>query len=328
MAMPTKDIANVMAYETPPKISGSQLDKIGAQLAVTSLDHMPPGALDTLLAWRVGHRYQLDAMHRSLRRRALRFDPKAITAQRLKRLESIVRKRGRQATMGLSQMQDIGGCRAIIGGMPRLNDLVAYFEGRPLRAAELKVHDYIGDPKPDGYRSLHLRYRFKGKGASLPWDRLRIEIQIRTIVQHAWATVVETVDTFTGQDLKFGGGSQEWRRFFSLMGSVGAMLEKSALVPGTPFPPDELREEIADLEAQLHVKDLLTSFARLNAHDSSGKLGEWYLLKIKPSEPKLTAQNFSADKFSDAKNLLLEAKQCWSRPLRWKNCERPTQITS
>jgi hypothetical protein len=40
------------------------------------------------------------------------------------------------------------------------------------------------------------------------------EIQLRSRLQHAWATTVETVDTFTRQAIKTGGGKAEWRRFF------------------------------------------------------------------------------------------------------------------
>ena len=44
---------------------------------------------------------------------------------------------------------------------------------------------------------------------------LWIEIQLRTSLQHAWATVVETVDAFTNENLKFGAGSDDWKRFFN-----------------------------------------------------------------------------------------------------------------
>src|SRR5439155_10331481 len=44
--------------------------------------------------------------------RAKRLDVNADTAQRLKRLESIIRKLSLRPTMQLSQMQDIGGYRA------------------------------------------------------------------------------------------------------------------------------------------------------------------------------------------------------------------------
>jgi ppGpp synthetase/RelA/SpoT-type nucleotidyltranferase len=47
------------------------------------------------------------------------------------------------------------------------------------------------------------------RSASSPWNRLWIEIQLRTSLQHAWATAVETVDAFTNENLKFGAGSDD-----------------------------------------------------------------------------------------------------------------------
>src|SRR4051812_44144651 len=72
-------------------------------------------ALDIVNNWRSSHNFPLNTFHIGLRRRAKIIDPKAITAQRIKRMASIEAKLTRFPTMTLSQMQDIGGCRAIVG---------------------------------------------------------------------------------------------------------------------------------------------------------------------------------------------------------------------
>jgi len=40
-----------------------------------------------------------------------------------------------------------------------------------------------------------------------------IEIQIRSKLQHIWATAVETVGFFTGQAIKSNEGEKEWNDF-------------------------------------------------------------------------------------------------------------------
>jgi ppGpp synthetase/RelA/SpoT-type nucleotidyltranferase len=71
-------------------------------------------ALDVVNNWRSAHNFPLNTFHVGLRRRGRLIDSGIITAQRIKRLTSIESKLSRFPTMTLSQMQDIGGCRAIM----------------------------------------------------------------------------------------------------------------------------------------------------------------------------------------------------------------------
>src|SRR5207249_1633670 len=135
----------------------------------------------------------------------------------------------------LTQMQDIGGCRAVVNSVDEVTKLVASY-GRSRFAHEFRSEkDYIETPKEDGYRSHHLIYQYKAKlGQNNSYDKLRIEIQLRTVLQHAWATAVEAVGIFTKQALKANVGNKDWLRLFALMGSEIAALEHTSLVPGTP----------------------------------------------------------------------------------------------
>jgi ppGpp synthetase/RelA/SpoT-type nucleotidyltranferase len=73
--------------------------------------------------------------------------------------------------------------------------------------------DYIQSSRDaDGYRSLHLIYKYRNiKNPS--YDGLRIELQIRTKLQHIWATAVETMGTLLGQALKYRQGEEAWQDF-------------------------------------------------------------------------------------------------------------------
>ncbi len=44
-----------------------------------------------------------------------------------------------------------------------------------------------------------------------------IEVQLRTRLQHNWATAVETVGIFTGEALKSSQGNEDWQDFFRLV---------------------------------------------------------------------------------------------------------------
>jgi hypothetical protein len=207
--------------------------------------------------------------------------------------------------MQLSQMQDIGGCRAIVTTVKQLDELVDIYRLKPLTHTNQGTKNYIKEPKEDGYRSVHLMYRFVGSATSRYWDKLRIEIQLRTKLQHAWSTAVETVDTFIGEEgeLKFGLGSHDWRRFFQLMGSAHASIEKSEFVSNTPDQLTNLKTEIKYLEEKLDIINLLRSWSQITQHIIGVKGGKdyWYLIEIKPDERKIEVESFS-DKAREAAN--------------------------
>jgi len=225
-------------------------------------------SIDVVQNWRTSHAFPLNTFQVNLRNRARRVESDALVAQRLKRFSSMMNKLAREPQMKLSQMQDLGGCRAIMSGIEAVDRLFALYRGHSAETlfeseGFLKCYDYIREPKRDGYRGVHVvgRY-FARREVSQPWDGYRIEVQLRSRLQHAFATTVETVTTFTREPLKFGGGPDEWKRFFSLMGSALAIREGTAIVPGTPKDQGELTRELREITKQLKVRPRLAGWAR------------------------------------------------------------------
>ena len=99
-----------------PKYSRGSVNKAGNLLAANhwdDKDFINIGQMfDVINNWRSSHSYPLLASRMTLTGRARGIDHRAIIAQRLKRLESINTKLRNNENMALSQMQDIGGCRA------------------------------------------------------------------------------------------------------------------------------------------------------------------------------------------------------------------------
>ena len=251
-----------------------QIDRAGQLLANWwvnlggSLQDEPlASAFGTVESWRTSHSFPLSVFHRVLRRHAKEIDSTSITAKRLKRLSSVMNKLAREPNMKFSQMQDLGGCRAIVANVPAVYKLCERYlkpeadNSPPPWTA--KCYDYIKTPKVDGYRGIHVVGRYTARsGKSIPWNGYRIEIQIRSRMQHVFATTVETVTTFTRYPLKFGAGPQHWRRFFSLMGSVMATHEGTPLVAGTPTDLEELIEELWQIVRTLNVRHRLARWTK------------------------------------------------------------------
>lgn len=252
-----------------------RIDRAGRELiTLQRYDPAMDEALEVINNWRSCHSYPLHIIKMTLLKRAKRVSSRALIAQRLKRLHSISVKLKDNPNMKLSQMQDIGGCRAVLSNMAQVTRLVNIYDkskatnpkGRPEWANKT---DYIANPKEDGYRGIHLIYKYR---SLVPEKRVyngqRIEIQIRTALQHAWATAVEIAQTFTGQAMKskIKSANATWLRFFALMGSAIAMGEKRPLVPNTPTNRSELIEEMRGAIADQNILECLTGWGNTIKH--------------------------------------------------------------
>lgn len=82
----------------------------------------------------------------------------------------------------------------------------------------------------------------------------RIEIQVRSQLQHKWATALETIDLFTEQTLKAGGGAHFWKRFFVLTSSLFALKENCPIVPDSMTTYDQLVQETRGLWNGLRIR--------------------------------------------------------------------------
>lgn len=114
----------------------------------------------------------------------------ALVSQRLKRLPTIISKLRHYPTMKLSTMQDIAGIRVMF----RDSVTLSRFLGRIQKEdSGFKVaRDYIKTPAESGYRGIHLVKTMNSK--------VKVELQIRTEIQHAWATTVEISDVLYTQE--------------------------------------------------------------------------------------------------------------------------------
>ena len=239
--------------------------------------------------WRAAHGFMLNTFQTNLRKKAATVDEDAFVVQRLKRRSSIEAKLQRYPWMKLSKMQDIGGCRVVLSSIADVNEMAKQIKGSRIKHRLSDEDNYMDAPKESGYRSLHLVYRYYSDKKPT-YNNMRVEIQFRSRLQHAWATAVETVDTFSHQVLKSSRGDQDWIRFFALMGSEIAITEDSPIVPMTPEDRGELRREIANFEKKTDALNLLQGYSlalrALEDRVNEGGKG-YYILTLIHEEEKI-----------------------------------------
>ena len=252
-------------------------------------------ALAVINNWREAHGLPLQRFRSILYRysKKVQNSPKPLIAHRIKRIVSIKRKLELNDHMRLSQMQDIGGCRVVLKDVYKVLELRQEFKNSRIKHVALPIKDYINNPKETGYRAIHLIYKYKSNENN-DYDDLRIEIQIRTQLQHIWATAVETVDNLTKNALKSNIGPQEWKRFFVLMSSVIAKEEGTPLVPNTPEKEDDLLKELASLSKKLKVEKTLEAFTYVLTETSHNDLknATYFLIELDRNRKSITITGF------------------------------------
>lgn len=277
------------------KFSRASFDRAGrVLLEKETTQDATESALDVLANWRSSHAFPLNTITMDLRQRVNRVLPTALVVQRLKRTRSILAKLAKEASMRLTQMQDIGGCRAVVETLDEVYKLRdAYRRSKSLHEF-VAEDDYIRYPKVSGYRSVHFVYRFKSRSHP-EYDKLLFEIQLRTKLQHAWATAVETVGAVIGQALKSSEGEKNWLSYFQNAALALEFSEHPSATAHAAISRGTVARSLAALSKTLQVATKLTAYR--NALKATEKLNAksagYFLLVLLPDEPALQIFAFS-----------------------------------
>ena len=126
------------------------------------------------------------------------------TERAAKSIQSIIYKLQRLSTTQLDRMQDIAGCRLVVGN-PLAQDhcveqLVALFPDSRVDDLREKPHS--------GYRAVHVVVKALGR---------RVEVQIRTELQDSWAQCSEYWAFKVDREIKYGGGPKKAGEMLALL---------------------------------------------------------------------------------------------------------------
>jgi putative GTP pyrophosphokinase len=259
-------------------------------------------AQNILTYWRTIHAYPINTFQATLRDKIKRLGfQDTLVAQRLKRSVSIVSKLERFSNMKLSTMQDISGLRAILNDISEVRLMEESYRKSKFKHKLKDYKDYIDEPAPTGYRGIHLIYQYVNEQA-LESNGLRVEIQIRTKLQHAWATAVETMGTFLNQSLKSSQGSDSWLEYFSLVSSGFSFLEESAVhEKHQHLSKKEVFEKIIAESDRLNVSERLSAFTVAANHiiqkDSNSK---YNLITLNLEKKVVNVKSYPARKLEQA----------------------------
>lgn len=198
------------------RYSNSYIKKMGKILIESKIQEEVSLAESVVEAWRGQHDIVLDEfesrLYPILKENKIVFVDKG---RRLKRLLAIKNKMDRHDVWNLSTMQDVGGVRIIFSSLDDLYDAKNLLTTNCISEFVIDdVVDYIEKPRNTGYRAIHFVFRYLPNDKTHDCYGQKIELQLRTKIQHAWAMGVETAELITGSALKDGVEDSEWQVFF------------------------------------------------------------------------------------------------------------------
>lgn len=189
------------------KLSNTQIDRLGDRLKQGPISDDDLILLD---AYRksCGEAYEIVLQNI---REQLKLEP----AGRPAKSTGAIMGKLRRGKIQLSQIQDIAGCRIVVSNVVEQERVVA-----SLRSLfpEAQVVDRRVKPSY-GYRAVHVIPKISGK---------RIEIQVRSQLQHIWALRSEKLSEID-PTIKYGGGIDEAREFLVTLSAYFEMLEKKVV---------------------------------------------------------------------------------------------------
>lgn len=209
-------------------VSKSQIDRLGERLKAGQFSEEDLRELD---AYRLAFAESYEAVMAAIRQE-LELTP---TGRSAKSTTAIVDKLRRES-IRLSQMQDIAGCRIVVGTIRDQQNVVSRLSWL------FPQHELIDRRRTPshGYRAVHL----------VVWIADRpVEVQIHTTLQNLWAGLSERLSDRLGIELKYGGGDPNFR---STLDGLSETIREFEALDSKIIDHEHLRE-VADLQGDLTV---------------------------------------------------------------------------
>ncbi|MGV1803921.1 RelA/SpoT domain-containing protein [Agrobacterium vitis] len=264
-------------------LSNSKIDKAGRTLSDLNreYDEMSLEMEYIFENYRKNHLEPLTKVTLEIQAWLQSFDKKYYIAQRLKRRPQILRKL-RRLSVRLTQLQDIGGCRIIVEKNIDVDSLIIFVKTKIKESNFAKIvreADYRELGRDDtGYRAYHIILEMSG---------YRIELQLRSRIQHYWSESIERTSVLYGYRLKEKEGDQVIIDYFKSFSNALHLIENNKAIESA----DEIELQQKRQIAEQHISSV-TNNKNLGGHvnsdivrtmaeregQNSGALNNWILI--------------------------------------------------
>ncbi|RTI70872.1 hypothetical protein C3H94_05375 [Campylobacter jejuni] len=278
-------------------ISSNKLKNIGKKIKKN--EELTNEEQDLFSYWLNLHFDIMKKMHRHVVDKLKKLGIKNyIIAKRTKRLESISFKLKRYPNFALDRIQDIAGMRIICDNLKDVNsikdELKKHYQKNISVFKYSNMDDYINEPKNDGYRSYHLIFiDIKTK--------CKVEIQIRTKLQHSWATAVEIIDMDPYCKIKQGTGKSVYKDFFKLSSALFSRIEGTKIVePYQNYNIEKIYYFLKILDMRSNILEKLKN-SNINENITQDHKDKFYFVVYLDRNKRTNVASYSKDDLNKAR---------------------------
>jgi hypothetical protein len=178
---------------------------------------------------------------------------------------------------------------------------------------EIDKYDYIKKPKITGYRGIHDVYEYNVRseqGKNL--KGLKVEIQYRTLIQHAWATTVELIGFLTESQPKFQQGDKRYEDVMILTSEIIARAHEGRTGPLPDITNSELVNQFYRADTEIGLMKMLNSLNISKISQSKNKNailiydeGGGLVIKTFETAPQALKELFKLEVESNYKDIVL-----------------------
>ncbi len=262
---------------------------------------------ELLFLWRNAHLPMMAKMATLIRKHLNEAHLKEeIVARRLKRFYSIFCKLQRFPNMKLNTMQDIAGIRVVFKNVKNVEKfskiMSEKYQKNNRQFKYINQKNYIENPKNDGYRSIHQIFKYKNENDF----KMFLELQIRTQLQHYWATAVEVLGMKNDNKIKEGNGKTDEKEFFELSSALFSFVEGTAILNNYKnFSKTEIIEKIKNLNDKNKILENLLKLliSNKNIDDRTDDKDYYFIILIDLKKNKSRLFGFKKEDFLDAQKL-------------------------
>ena len=139
---------------------------------------------------------------------------------------------------------------------------------------------------------------------------MKTELQVRSLLQHSWATAIESLGLKKKVNMKAGEGDDKTLRYMELIASLFALEENTALGQNVPQDPLEIFNKVKRRDADTGALKIIRAIKMLPTFSGGNKKSTaYYVIKVDAQTGEAKIYSYGNTQFEEAADFCAEIEK-------------------